>query len=154
MKNKELFLKLVSDRSEHTSVENAEAIQNRAAIRVAQDLALKILDKLEELNWSQKRLAEELGVSEQYVSRIAKGKEHNLGLAVLTKIEQTLDIPIFAYYYEKRVDSINELIFTLEERVETIEIETNQIEPNYIALKSTKVKQPPFSVTYYNQTGS
>jgi Plasmid maintenance system antidote protein len=46
---------------------------------------------MEEMNWTQQQVAEKLGCSQQYVSRMVKGGE-NLTLEMLSKIEDVLDI--------------------------------------------------------------
>ena len=51
------------------------------------------LDRMEELNVSQKELAKMLGYSPQYVSNILKGKE-NLSISTLQKIEEALQLTI------------------------------------------------------------
>ena len=53
----------------------------------------QMLDKMEELNMTQKQLAELMGCSQQYVSKVLKGQE-NLSLETLSKIEDCLEISI------------------------------------------------------------
>ena len=65
MNNKEKFLRLVSDEDTNTLGRIEERIANRDSQRIAFDIALKILDRLDQLGWSQKRLAEELAGSDQ-----------------------------------------------------------------------------------------
>ena len=55
---------------------------------------MKMLDKMEEMKWTQQQVAEKLGCSQQYVSRMVKGSE-NLTLEMLSKIEDVLDISVF-----------------------------------------------------------
>lgn len=55
---------------------------------------MKLLDKMEEMNWTQQQVAERLGCSQQYVSRMVKGGE-NLTLEMLSNIEDALGIVIF-----------------------------------------------------------
>lgn len=52
-----------------------------------------MLDKMEQMKITQKQLAERMNCSQQYISKILKGKE-NLSLETLTKIENALDIQI------------------------------------------------------------
>lgn len=54
---------------------------------------MMMLDKMEELDLTQKALAEKMGCSQQYVSRILKGKE-NLSIETISKIEAALDLAI------------------------------------------------------------
>ena len=49
-----------------------------------------MLDKMEQMKISQKQLAERMNCSQQYISKILKGKE-NLSLETLTKIENALE---------------------------------------------------------------
>ena len=56
---------------------------------------MMMLDRMEELHMSQKRLAELMGCSQQYVSKVLKGQE-NLSLETLSKIERCLDLRIIA----------------------------------------------------------
>lgn len=52
-----------------------------------------MLDKMEQMHFTQKRLAELMGCSQQYVSKILKGKE-NLTLYTMYKIEEALHLEI------------------------------------------------------------
>ena len=56
-------------------------------------IAMKMLDRMEELGLTQKKLAERMGCSQQYVSKVLRGKE-NLSLETLCKIEKALDLHI------------------------------------------------------------
>ena len=49
-----------------------------------------MLDKMEQMKITQKQLAERMNCSQQYISKILKGKE-NLSLETLTKIENALE---------------------------------------------------------------
>ena len=61
--------------------ENAEwRMKNRSWLRYSQRIAMMMLDKMEEMNMSQKQLSELMGCSQQYVSKVLKGQE-NLSLA-------------------------------------------------------------------------
>lgn len=50
-----------------------------------------VLDRLDEIGMNQKTLAERMGVSPQYVSKIIKGRE-NLTLESIAKLEKALDM--------------------------------------------------------------
>lgn len=67
---------------------------NRAWLRRSQAVAMKMLDKMEEMKWTQAQVADKLGCSQQYVSRIVKGNE-NLTLEMLSKIEDNLGVEVF-----------------------------------------------------------
>ena len=68
---------------------------NRSWLIRSQAIAMKILDKMQEQRWTQAKVAEMLGCSQQYVSRIVKGGE-NLSLEMLSRIEDTLGIEVFS----------------------------------------------------------
>ena len=63
MTNNEKFKSLISKEKTATVSRNKERIKNRARLRESQDIALKVLTKLDDLGWSQRRLAKELNVS-------------------------------------------------------------------------------------------
>ena len=76
--------------------ENAEwRIANKSWLRYSQQIAMMMLDRMEELHISQKQLAELMGCSQQYVSKVLKGQE-NLSLETLSKIERCLNLQIIA----------------------------------------------------------
>ena len=54
---------------------------------------------LEDLHISQRQLAELVGCSPQYVSRLLKGEE-NLTLETLCKLERALNVPIMKKVFE------------------------------------------------------
>lgn len=67
--------------------------QNKSWLRYSQRIAMKMLEKMDELNMTQKQLAEQMGCSQQYVSKVLKGQE-NLSLETMSKIEDCLHISI------------------------------------------------------------
>lgn len=74
--------------------ENAEwRIANRSWLRYSQNIAIMMLDEMEELGMTQKQLSELMGCSQQYVSKVLKGQE-NLSLETMAKIERCLNISI------------------------------------------------------------
>lgn len=74
--------------------ENAEwRMANKAWLRYSQRIAMMMLDKMEELGLTQKALAERMGCSQQYVSRVLKGNE-NLSIETISKIESALQLEI------------------------------------------------------------
>ena len=68
---------------------------NQAWLRRSQTVAMKMLDRLEEMHWTQQQVAGMLGCSQQYVSRMVKGSE-NLSLEMLSKIEDVMGVKVFA----------------------------------------------------------
>lgn len=74
--------------------EHAEwRLTNKEWLRYSQRIAMMMLDKMEELNLTQKGVAEKMGCSQQYISRVLKGTE-NLSIETISKIESALDLPI------------------------------------------------------------
>lgn len=75
--------------------EKAEHRQNNKTwIRYSQKIAMKMLDKMEEMHLNQTQLAERMECSQQYVSKVLRGQE-NLSIETIVKIEQALNIQIF-----------------------------------------------------------
>lgn len=109
MSNKEKFLKLVSEEDTTTLNEVKNRIKNREVLRESQRIALKVLTRLDELNWLQKDLADKMNVRPQQVSKIVSGKE-NFTLETLIKLQSVLGIPFFASSYEQVFQEIGELI--------------------------------------------
>lgn len=68
-------------------------------LRESQQIAIKVLMKLEELGWAQKDLAREMQVSPQQITKIVSGKE-NLTIETQIKLQNILKIPILASFYE------------------------------------------------------
>jgi transcriptional regulator with XRE-family HTH domain len=56
-------------------------------------IAVKILSAIRNQSVTQKELAEAIGVTPQYISKVLKGRE-NLSLATITKIERSLSISL------------------------------------------------------------
>ena len=74
--------------------ENAEwRMANKSWLRYSQRIAMMMLDKMEELGLTQKALAERMGCSQQYISRVLKGTE-NLSIETISKIENALHLEI------------------------------------------------------------
>ncbi len=123
MSTNKKFKALVSKEETNTVKRNKERIKNRAMLRESQAIALKVLDKLDQLNWTQKKLAEKLNVSPQQISKIVSGKE-NLTLETQAKLQEALDIPILATYLEKRNKEENNTRSWSSEQ--TVEVRKNE----------------------------
>ena len=70
-----------------------ERSENREWMRYSQKIAMMMLDKMEELGITQKGVAERMGCSQQYISRVLKGSE-NLSIETIFKIESALGLQI------------------------------------------------------------
>lgn len=80
--------------------ENAEwRNKNKSWLRYSQRIAMMMLDKMEELGLTQKSVAERMGCSQQYVSRVLKGTE-NLSIETISKIEEALELEILEPVFE------------------------------------------------------
>ena len=68
-------------------------VENRAWLKHSQMIAMRVLDEMENKGLTQKEFAQRVGCSQQYISRILKGKE-NLSLETISKIEAALGASI------------------------------------------------------------
>jgi antitoxin component HigA of HigAB toxin-antitoxin module len=66
---------------------------NWSWLQHSQRIAAKVLLQMKQQGLTQTALAERLGCTQQYVSKILKGKE-NLSLDILTKLENALGISL------------------------------------------------------------
>jgi len=119
MSNKENFLKLVSYEKTPTVESVKERMRNRDMLHESKQIALKVLVKLEEVGWSQKDLANKMGVSPQQINKIVSGKE-NLTLETLVKLQNLLNIPLLATYNESDVNKSEEIVSSIEKKRERI----------------------------------
>ena len=67
--------------------------ENRHWLRYSGRIAMKVLNRLDELGMTQKELSDRMGCSSQYVSKILKGYE-NLTLETISKLENALELDI------------------------------------------------------------
>lgn len=54
---------------------------------------MRMLDRMEELGMTQKELASRMNCTQQYISKVLKGRE-NLSLETLSKIETALNMQL------------------------------------------------------------
>lgn len=95
MTNKAKFLALVTENDYSTLEQVKWRIQNRNHLRASQQIALQVLMRLDELNWEQRDLAREMGVSSLQVNKIVRGKE-SLEFEIQVKLQALLGISIIA----------------------------------------------------------
>lgn len=124
MKNKEKFLKLVSGEKTDTLEKIRKRIANRDMVRESQRIAIKVLIRLDELGWTQKKLAEIMEVSPQQVNKIVKGNE-NLTLETIVKLQNMLNVPLLASYEVKNTPKTNIVHYQKET---TISVEDMQLQ--------------------------
>lgn len=68
-------------------------IANKRWLCYSQRIAMMMLDRMEELELTQKAVADKMGCTQQYVSRLLKGTE-NLSIETISKIETALGLHI------------------------------------------------------------
>ena len=73
--------------------------QNKSWLRYSQFVAIRMLEQMAAERLTQKALAERLGCSQQYVSKILKGQE-NLSIETISKIENALSLELLPIEYE------------------------------------------------------
>ncbi len=61
----------------------------------SQKIAVMVLLRMKELKLSQKALADSIGCTQQYISKILHGNE-NLSLEMISKLQEALDLKILA----------------------------------------------------------
>ncbi|KVV16186.1 helix-turn-helix domain-containing protein [Flavobacterium sp. TAB 87] len=148
MSNIEKFTALVSSEKTNTVTKNRERIKNRAMLRESQNIALKVLDRLEELHWTQKKLAEKLEVSPQQITKIVKGQE-NLTLETQIRLQNILDIPILASYFEKEeLKSTSEVSITTTEKYVAPKMQYINENKILVAKKEIKLEYNSLSQKY------
>ncbi len=101
---KELQDKLSTFKSYSPSRWRKKAVErqaNKEWLRYTQKIAIMMLNKMEEMGITQKSVAERMGCSQQYISRVLKGSE-NLSIETIFKIESTLDMKILAPFFTER----------------------------------------------------
>jgi len=72
---------------------------NKSWLAYSRKIAINIAVALENQGISQRELAERMGCSPQYISRILKGEE-NLSLETICKLEQALNVSIMNNVFE------------------------------------------------------
>ncbi|PZX57024.1 helix-turn-helix protein [Algoriphagus ratkowskyi] len=87
--------------------------ENKAWLKKSTRVALRILDALDDKDWSQADLARELGVTRQQVSKLVKGQS-DFKFSTVSQLEKVLDIQLQAILAEGEVVMSEEMI---EERV-------------------------------------
>ncbi len=84
---------LTTEKDNSTFEDIKKRIENRAWLQRSKAIALKILMRIDELNITQKKLAENMGVSAQLINKWVKGKE-NFTLETISKLEKHLGIKL------------------------------------------------------------
>lgn len=140
MTNKNKFNQLVSGEDNRTLADVNKRIKNRAMLRESQQIAIKVLMKLDEFGWSQKDLAKAMEVTPQQITKIVSGKE-NLTIETQIKLQHILDIPVLASYYENKMTEIDQRIVTFEKRVDKMVVQAIEYSNNYQSTKVLKLER-------------
>lgn len=140
MTNKDKFNQLVSGEDNRTLADVNKRIKNRAMLRESQQIALKVLMKLDDFGWSQKDLAKAMEVTPQQITKIVSGKE-NLTIETQIKLQHILDIPVLASYYENKMTEIDQRIVTFEKRVDKMVVQAIEYSNNYQSTKVLKLER-------------
>jgi len=105
MTNKKKFLNLVSAKDNTLLKEIKWRSDNSAMLHESKNIAFKVLLKLKELKWTQRDLAKAMKVTPQHINKIVNGKE-NLTIQTQLALQEVLNIPILASYYEKEFTEV------------------------------------------------
>lgn len=93
MTNKDKFLSLVSKEETKTVARAKARLAKKSYSKLSNLIAFEILEQLDELSWSQKKLAEKMDASPQQVNKWVKGNE-NFTIATLVRLGEVLGIEL------------------------------------------------------------
>lgn len=113
--NTEKFTALVSNETTNTIKRNRDRIKSRNQLRESQNIAMMVLERLDEWNWSQRQLATAMEVSPQQITKIVRGSE-NLTLDTIIRLQTILKIKILASYQEADVQP-ESIKYKIEEKI-------------------------------------
>lgn len=118
---------------------------NRDWLGKSTDIALRILDALEELKWNKAKLAEVLGVSPQQVSKYVKGEE-NFKLETLCKLEKALEVELVTILQEDEEVVKKGTWNYVESENQVAKIEFGKKEIWAYTVDQTKVKESSYAM--------
>ena len=101
----ERFEKLVTDENSGWLQKALWRKANKRWLNQSRQVALNVLETLDTKNWSQKRLAQEMGVSSQQVSKSLKGQQ-NLTFETVAKLENALGIRLMEIVTERSTTKV------------------------------------------------
>ena len=90
MTTKDKFFALVSKEETKTVARAKSRLANKSYTKISNRIAFEILERLDELGWTQKQLAEKMDVYPQQVNKWVKGNE-NFTIATLARLEEVLE---------------------------------------------------------------
>ncbi|CAM3475741.1 helix-turn-helix transcriptional regulator [Flavobacterium chungbukense] len=84
-------------------------VDNEEAESYYFEVSLKIIERLEELGWKKSELAEKLGVSKQYISKILRTIQ-NPSITTIFRIQNVLGIKLIGIPYQEPVNQLKTLV--------------------------------------------
>ncbi len=78
--------------------ERLQYAKSKGWLRYSRRIAIKVALAMKQQNLSRQDVAERIGCSPQYVSRLLKGEE-NLSLETICKLESALNVAILQYEF-------------------------------------------------------
>ena len=88
------FLKANEHKGENTFMKEAQYTRdNWGWLKYSYAVAIKVKQRMDELNWTQKQLAEALGCTQQHISILLKGRA-NMTLETIAKLEEALNMDL------------------------------------------------------------
>lgn len=90
MTNKGKFLALVKKDESQTIKRAKTRLANKSYSKISNLIAFEILERLDELGWSQRKLAHKMDVSPQQVNKWVKGNE-NFTIATVARLGEVLE---------------------------------------------------------------
>ncbi|NLZ96004.1 MAG: helix-turn-helix transcriptional regulator [Bacteroidales bacterium] len=93
MTTKDKFLALVSKEETKTVSRAKSRLAKKSYTKISNLIAFEILERLDELGWTQKLLAKKMDVYPQQVNKWVKGNE-NFTIATLARLEEVLEIKL------------------------------------------------------------
>lgn len=102
MTTKDKFTTLVSKEETKTVARAKSRLAKKSYCKISNLIAFEILERLDELDWSQKKLAEKMEVSPQQVNKWVKGNE-NFTISTLARLGEVLQIKLIEVPNRKEV---------------------------------------------------
>ncbi|NVO09333.1 MAG: helix-turn-helix domain-containing protein [Bacteroidales bacterium] len=137
MTNKEKFLALVAEHDNSLLEEIESRIQKQKSLQRSKQVAIRILSRMDELNMSQKDLAEKLNLSPQQVNKWVKGNE-NFTFETIEKIENALDFELISINEASCASSSNKIVMDIsnQKNFNNLEMKRTQSEAKIIPFES------------------
>jgi ribosome-binding protein aMBF1 (putative translation factor) len=146
---KEKIEQVVSDQPSQWQKDAAFRNENKRWLKRSQAVALKVLVTLRANNWSQKDLAEKMGVSAQSVNKWIKGNE-NFTFETISKLEDALNIRLMSVAGMENKETVNNQTIVIQVSKQSNENSTH-LKQSYCEKKIIPLNQN-FSIWGNNKT--